>query len=392
MPSSLITIPAVWGDHTSIAVYRSRTWDNTANYSSVPRDDRPVNHYRDDRQSGFQAPHNGAYDRYDNGTVTVVQAPGFRFSAGELQTKFENFYASSNFGTVAQDAYDRLTRRMIGKVADTKVNLAVALHEAKKTSDMILQAAVTLRDAYQTFRRGDVVGVARILRLTPKTVHKNWLEYKYGWMPVLMDVKGAAEAFAQQQLGRPLRFSVQGSIEVPFERSLVTPYAAYGGGALASWTETLTGTYSARQKIWCELTNSHLSTLQQLGLTNPALLLWEAIPFSFVFDWFVSVGDYLTGLSAFNGITVRRALRSNINDLLYTYQQDTTTRRNESLHVTYENFGKTLRWHQRSYLRDPLVINPLAVPPEVKWDVFGFAKTTSSLALLRGQHARSVRS
>lgn len=33
-----------------------------------------------------------------------------------------------------------------------------------------------------------------------------------------------------------------------------------------------------------------------LGLDNPALIAWELTPLSFVFDWFINVGDYLTGL------------------------------------------------------------------------------------------------
>jgi hypothetical protein len=33
-----------------------------------------------------------------------------------------------------------------------------------------------------------------------------------------------------------------------------------------------------------------------LGLTNPAKIVWNALPFSFIVDWFTGISDYLTGL------------------------------------------------------------------------------------------------
>lgn len=36
----------------------------------------------------------------------------------------------------------------------------------------------------------------------------------------------------------------------------------------------------------------------RLGITNPALIAWELLPWSFVADWFVPVGDYLSLLDA----------------------------------------------------------------------------------------------
>jgi len=37
------------------------------------------------------------------------------------------------------------------------------------------------------------------------------------------------------------------------------------------------------------------------GISNPLLLAWELIPYSFVFDWLLPVGNYLEGLTAYDG-------------------------------------------------------------------------------------------
>jgi hypothetical protein len=43
--------------------------------------------------------------------------------------------------------------------------------------------------------------------------------------------------------------------------------------------------------------------LAQTGFTNPLNLGWEILPFSFVVDWFLPVGNYLETLSAWDGLT-----------------------------------------------------------------------------------------
>jgi hypothetical protein len=42
--------------------------------------------------------------------------------------------------------------------------------------------------------------------------------------------------------------------------------------------------------------------LNQTGFTNPINLLWELLPFSFVADWFLPIGNYLEALTAWNGL------------------------------------------------------------------------------------------
>lgn len=43
--------------------------------------------------------------------------------------------------------------------------------------------------------------------------------------------------------------------------------------------------------------------LAQTGIDNPALLAWELLPYSFVVDWFLPVGNYLESLNAFSGFS-----------------------------------------------------------------------------------------
>jgi hypothetical protein len=46
-----------------------------------------------------------------------------------------------------------------------------------------------------------------------------------------------------------------------------------------------------------------LKSLASVGISNPLLLAWELVPYSFVVDWFLPIGNYLESLDATNGLT-----------------------------------------------------------------------------------------
>lgn len=396
MPSDLRASPAMNIKNIN-REYRSRSWVNTTNYRNVPRESRPINSYFDDRQWQVQTFHDGANKklRISPYTVTWVVQPGLLWDGTDMQAGnpfgFNLAYQQSGFAAAMAGYQDRMVLELLGKISDQKANLAMAYAEAHKTSEQILGTARRVSDAYRHFKRGNLSAVAKTLNIPyfPKRnglgVHKTWLEYKYGWMPLLMDVKGTAELFAQHVVGRPLRFSVQKRQTVSFNWSEMTPYTAWGGGLTAHYFRYLTGTYNLRCKIECEVTNPHSSALQQMGLTNPALLAWELIPFSFVFDWFISVGDYLKGLSSLHGISVRRAMRSNINDLVFTFVQPQTVNVGRPDGYDYFQGAKRNMTHQRAYGRGSLTVDPWALSPPVN-DNLGFTKLVTSLALLKSVH------
>jgi hypothetical protein len=386
MPSSSIQIPVSFSVATSPGVWRRRTWSNTANYRNVPRDNRPVNPYSDERRYIQQDRHGGAWKTLlSDGTRTYVQLPNnYTLLLIDIEGLYNTALSASGFVSAVSGYEQQLVLECLKELSDSKINLGVAAAEASKTINHITHTATRIYDAMRAFKRGNLRQVAIHLGLTPGTAHKSWLEYKYGWMPLLMDVKGAAEHFAQHQVGRPLRITSSKKKTVPFSWTRRVDYGLIYGSSTQHgfYTETIKGTYDVRVKLVADVTNPQLSTLQQLGLTNPALIAWELVPFSFVFDWFVSVGDYLTGLTALNGLTLKRTMRSNTNVLTYEGKSPTTIASDAS--YQYINSAKYWRLDNRNYARSSFVVNPLSLFPPLKLDRFGFQKFTTSLALLRG--------
>jgi hypothetical protein len=50
--------------------------------------------------------------------------------------------------------------------------------------------------------------------------------------------------------------------------------------------------------------------LAQTGFTNPANVIWELVPFSFVVDWFIRIGDYLNACTKLDNLTVTSVSRT----------------------------------------------------------------------------------
>lgn len=364
---------------------RQRYWVHTPGYHSMPKSQLPMNYYNVSKHTVSQIP--WTFSRKSGSSSWIVYNNIYPYYLRDIVTTHNN-EVTAMFPPAAWEALlDEAMYRALARAADQKVNLAVALAEAKKTSDMILSAANRIDKAYRALRRGNFAEVARQLNISPKRVHKTWLEYKYGWMPVLMDVKGGAEAYAQSTLPRTLSFSVVGTAKASASRVREVGDDHYG----TIWPHTLTtsGEYKAKVKIFLKLTSSRAAGAASLGLTNPALFAWELVPYSFVFDWLISVGDWLAAQSSLDGLTVVKAFESMVEQTKHSAERPAITIKyygdpNE-LFIYSARSSKDSR---NQYLRNPVSPDPSSLGIRTAFGPLGFQKTVTALALMRARSSR----
>jgi hypothetical protein len=368
---------------------RHRDWDRTPAFKTVPQWALPINTYFDIRDQPFQRLFTGQVRTYDDGTIVYDYPPGrYTHTGNDLMGEFNSAYDDFGFAQFAQGVYEETYRALLIKAADVKVNLPVMAAEAAKTSSLITDAATRVYTAMRALRKGNLKQVAKSLNLTPGTAHKSWLEYKYGWMPLLMDIEGSAAAFAQgMNDGRFSRFTVSKKGHDTMSESDERAYPAYGGDYVVV-TRSFDASYDCHLKMWCEVDCAFTSSLQQLGLTNPALVVWELVPYSFVFDWIYSVGDYLQSMSALQGIKVLRSMESNVNEFNYLWKQPATTFIPVGGGVSMKQGLRDRGYVGRHYHRGHMAVTPPELP---RLRTPGsFSKLLTSLALLRG-NARNLR-
>lgn len=182
-------------------------------------------------------------------------------------------------------AYDRLYKH-IGE----KASLALTIHDRKKSCDMISQRALQIVSLIRKAKAGQLPKPSkRALKRAPTTAAGAWLEYTFGWVPLIHDIGSAVEVMQSS----PPVDRVRGRANVSFPVS----YDQTSGGAYAG--SSMSGTASGGVSLSCRVivTNPDLYLANQLGFVNPALVVWDAIPFSFVVDWFLPVNKFLAQFS-----------------------------------------------------------------------------------------------
>lgn len=230
--------------------------------------------------------------------------------------------SDSNFGLYHRQRSTEYARaRLNNTLIKGRAALGITAATANQSFAMIANRASTLHKAYKACRKGNVKQLERTLGLAR---HKNgtyreetlrftrsklpadvverlnsqrlkreakgtlptkqdaaglWLEYTFGWVPLVADV-GAAVKVASD----------------PFE-----VHRSFGTCSLNEFKQVTQTYYKLliRSKIRTVCTaglrvdNPNVALLTQLGLANPLAVAWDIIPFSFVVDWFFKVSTYL---------------------------------------------------------------------------------------------------
>lgn len=232
-------------------------------------------------------------------TMGLVTPPGTTFSYSNV------FHDTALKEKTLGDAMDA--------VLDSKFNFAQFIAEREQVSNMVADTVKRIEGCARALRRRDYSGAAKALGLSrkPKNMSgqfsRDWLAMQYGWKPLLSDVKSAAEHLAANHLGRPAL------IKIRKKRKSETPAFIAETGVLAGgnpWCKQV-WSYEAAQhwctvELWYEVTNDYLRQSQQLGITDPLLLGWELLPYSFVVDWFIPVGNFLQRLNFDSGLTFKQ--------------------------------------------------------------------------------------
>lgn len=221
-----------------------------------------------------------------------------------------------NWTSLENKSYDKLRNKIYDKVG-----AGVDFAEWKQSARMIASSATTLFKAYRAVKQLRFADAASALRMKylPKGVSKlksagnNWLEFHFGWEPLVGDIYDGVKALAD-----PVKSF---DLERARTREILLQQGSTDFGSIRDdWTAK--GWLSSQQGCRVKFaTPGSNHTLDQWGISNPAVIAWELIPFSFCVDWFVNVGDFLSSQTDFAGMTLESIYRTR------RYEIDWTTTR-----------------------------------------------------------------
>lgn len=259
-------------------------------------------------------------DRFSHsstGTITHQYSPPYQYQV-------DNWTGSlyQNYGGPTQSYIDAALKSSaeiaaLMKLKKQSINLGVAFAERARTASLVGDSALAIVDSIRQFRRGNLRGAFKRLKAKPLRSQKmtsQWLALQYGWTPLLSDVHGACEALANRQL---LDFAVR--VASRKKKKIYVP-RSYAAG-YDQFSEIVSGELSYHVALNYMPKETLIRQFSSLGLTNPLEIIWELVPFSFVADWFVPVGKWLSSLDAAAGwsFTSGTVTRRSVCKLKTTY-------------------------------------------------------------------------
>lgn len=197
---------------------------------------------------------------------------------------------------------------LLSKLADEirghSFNAAIFAAEGKQSLETVVNTTRAVFGIVKAVKSRDYQAVLRSLaRVTgqspPKQLKRSlktkdlsgaWLSIQYGWKPLLNDI------FEAMKYVESLTASPRSLIY----RATKTVNSTWDDRSSSSFNHLFaTGTRTVKYKV---VLREKISQTRSLGLLNPASVVWEKVPFSFVVDWFIPIGPYLDNVSLFSGL------------------------------------------------------------------------------------------
>lgn len=249
-------------------------------------------------------------------------------AAGCTAYSHVNGFAQNTAYTAANDLISTLTNsareRFIGTMKGN-AGIGISLAEGRRTMGMLEKRLFQVYDFTRAIRKGRISHAAEILgvrshpsyhRLVKdmsvrgqlrRNAVKNrilasgkyrrrlitegdkafadlFLEFHFGWEPIVNDIYGTIDVLQ--------RDIPSGNVTGRSKGSLMADVIKTTNG-LSVYTSTHNVNVSVCVGAKVSISNPNLALANQLGLINPAAVLWAVIPWSFLIDWFVNVGAFL---------------------------------------------------------------------------------------------------
>lgn len=338
MPTAVVTRPASWTERRDVfseswvgPVYTSsedtpylgvgsyesfrkeRTWVRTPGYGAK-------------KKAGIRLPDNAfSYTertRSGSSQIRTVRTTSYTSGNTKTQTRTTENFRNPTFGEADLVPGRILTNnvldaQLINKAKSNQFNVPIFLAEGKKTSSMVIQTAKKLVDLLRALRRGDIAWFLDNLHFTvrPKgnkrsreilrfnrhygqhafeAVGSTWLAWKYGWSPFMADLRNAVNTL-MDTVEVPVRTEGRVKGSHTLEQTVTAPFTVQVSPLIVVTRTTFV--QESLRGTWRFAPNS-VDLPSRFGLTNPLEIAWELIPLSFVADWFLPIGSYLSALDA----------------------------------------------------------------------------------------------
>jgi len=202
------------------------------------------------------------------------------------------------------------TAKVYAKLNDQKVHLAQVVAERAQTvsliSDLTRRVAALVTSPRKFLRK--IAGMSG--RSEGSSLSNDYLALKFGVEPLLSDIWGAAEALAKITHQQSDTVVIRSVTEQSATRDTTDELLDPPRGRFYTTKKYVKTTVKVSYVIEYSINNVYASTLQSLGLINPAEVGWELVPWSFVVDWFIPIGSFINSITSDVGLSFKSGTKT----------------------------------------------------------------------------------
>jgi len=252
--------------------------------------------------------------KYNTPTSYIAEWANYHSSTGRVElaglganrgiTRFKDIGAPedlayrfnpTNFSTPPSWVWNKLEIKALNKLRNSDVDFGVMLAEANETADLFTTNTRRIARRVELFKDKHLDLFEKAKRFSGtrhwRQVPNLWLENAYGWTPLLQDLYGACSALEKRNQTQKSYVRVAASTKYPYKD---TRGANFGQGITVDLSVEVL--MECKVLLFYQLNSYLLAKLSSLGLANPASIVWEKLRYSFVIDWLVPVGNWISAL------------------------------------------------------------------------------------------------
>jgi hypothetical protein len=325
--------------------------------------------------------HTERYLRTNPNNKVMFEATGCFSYQGDAIPDADSFIVQSVENYAISDCVKKIRK------ANTSLQGLVALGELGETGRMVNSAGRQLFRGVNGFLN-DVTHLVRTVN--PKrlvsTIGRKWLEYSFGWKPLINDIDDGIHAIRRIAQNRPPRILIRTKGSSSVKKPPLT-YSRILDGFRVDVTSSYSNIYSVRLygAVSIQLKAERIPHEFGIKLDEFIPTVWELIPYSFLADYFVNLGAIIDAYSL-NTSTVRWLNKGTLSEVLFESQCSAVPQRQAAWVYTNSvvRLGPPFRYSRK--VKNRVAYSPAWLIPSLEFTIPGMGTQWLNMGALASQH------